>query len=197
MILLHKQKPVMKKFFFIFSILFSVMMLTFCKSGSDSEKNIVTKRIQYDVVIVNPEPDNDWWIQNIEGSTREKLVKDIITQATEGKVKAYDFLSNKLYTMDEINRKMRKVDTLSIERATPPYDLYDTVRVSEIRLSDIKKLRFLEEWRMNEKTLEFNKKVMGICPMVERLDETGEVRGYLPLFWVFFDDKYPGEFLVK
>jgi hypothetical protein len=67
------------------------------------------------------------------------------------------------------------------------------VLVTEIRMDDITKLRFLEEWRMNDKTLEFNKKVLGICPLVERHTDSGELRGYKPLFWVFFDDKYPAE----
>ena len=92
---------------------------------------------------------------------------------------------------------MKRVDTISVERSTPPYDLVDTLLVSEIRLSDITKIRFLEEWKMNEKTLAFTKKVAGICPMVERRTDSGELRGYKPLFWVFFDDKYPGELEQK
>jgi len=80
-----------------------------------------------------------------------------------------------------------------MESPIPPYDMIDTVLVTEIRLSDIKRLRFLEEWSMDNKTLAFTKKVAGICPMVERHSETGELLGYKPLFWVFFDDKYPAE----
>jgi hypothetical protein len=168
-----------------------------CSNGENSEKNIVTKRIQYDVSIHNTEPDMDWWVQNLEGSSREKLVKDIITQVSDGKVKAYDFLSGKPFTAKEIQSMMKRVDTISVERSTPPYDLVDTLLVSEIRLSDITKIRFLEEWKMNEKTLAFTKKVAGICPMVERRSDSGELRGYKPLFWVFFDDKYPGELELK
>jgi hypothetical protein len=139
----------------------------------------------------------DWWVQNIEGSNREKLVKDIIEKVTSGDVKAYDFLTCKLFSPDEIKRMMKRVDTISVERSTPPYDLVDTILVTEIRLNDITKLRFLEEWRMNDKTLAFTKKVAGICPMVERLTDSGELRGYKPLFWVFFDEKYPAELEAK
>jgi hypothetical protein len=46
---------------------------------------------------------------------------------------------------------------------------------------------------MNSKTLAFTKKVAGLCPMVERHSDSGELLGYKPLFWVFFDDKYPAE----
>lgn len=168
-----------------------------CKNGTDEGRNIVTKRIQYDVSIRNTDPEMDWWVQNIEGSSREKLVKNILDQVTNGDVKAYDFLTCKPFSPDEIKRMMKRVDTISVERSTPPYDLVDTIMITEIRLNDITKLRFLEEWTMNDKTLAFTKKVAGICPMVERLTDSGELRGYKPLFWVFFDDKYPAELEVK
>ncbi len=187
----------MNKFLLIVVILaFSVVMPS-CRNRDDAGKNVVTKRIQYDVSLHNTDPEMDWWVQNIEGSNRDKLVKDILSRVSSGEVKAYDFLSCKPYTAVEIKSMMKRVDTISIERSTPPYDLVDTVLVTEIRFSDITKLRFLEEWSMNEKTLAFTKKVAGICPLVERRTDSGELRGYKPLFWVFFDDKYPAELEQK
>jgi len=173
------------------------MFVSSCTNGSDAGKNVVTKRIQYDVSIRNTDPEMDWWVQNIEGGSREKLVRDIITKVTSGEVKAYDFLTCKPFSANEIKSMMKRVDTISVERSAPPYDLVDTVLVTEIRLSDITKLRFLEEWSMNDKTLALTKKVAGICPLAERLTDSGELRGYKPLFWVFFDDKYPAELEQK
>ena len=185
----------MNKFILIALIL--VLSLSMPSCNQSGGKNVVTKRIQYDVPIRNTETDMDWWVQNIEGSEREKLVKDILAQVTSGEVKAYDFLTCTPFTADEIKKMMKRVDSISVERSTPPYDLVDTVMISEIRLSDITRLRFLEEWSMNEKTLAFSKTVAGICPMVERRSDSGELRGYKPLFWVFFDDKYPAELEQK
>jgi len=187
----------MNKFVSVGLVLASALLMITCKQGGDAGNNIVTRRIQYDVIINNSDPELDWWVQNIEGSNREKLVKDIIRQVTEGKVKAYDFLSYVPFTADEIKAMMKRTDTISVERSSPPYDLVDTVLVTEIRLNEIKKIRFLEEWSMNEKTLEFSKKIAGICPLAERLTDSGELRGYKPLFWVFFDDKYPAELQLK
>jgi hypothetical protein len=187
----------MNKFTFLFLLLASAMGILSCNNEESSEKNVITKRIQYDVPIRNSDPDMDWWVQNIEGSNREKMLKDIIQQVSNGEVKAYDFLSCKAFTTDEIKGMMSRVDSISVERSTPPYDLVDTVMVTEIRLSDIAKIRFLEEWTMNEKTLALSKKVAGICPMIERRTDSGELRGYKPLFWVFFDDKYPAELELK
>ena len=187
----------MKKITFLVLILTAVVLTPSCRKGEKTSDEMVIKRIQYDVFIRNSDPDMDWWVQNIEGSNREKLVKDIITRVSDGEVKAYDFLSYKPLSTDQIKTMMKKVDTVSVERSTPPYDLVDTVLVSEIRLSDITKLRFLEVWQINEKTLAVTKKVSGICPLAERHTETGELRGFKPLFWVFFDDKYPAELELK
>ncbi len=187
----------MNKFLLLVVILAFSMFMPSCRNAEDAGKNIVTKRIQYDVSIHNTDPEMDWWVQNIEGSNRDKLVKDILVRVTSGEVKAYDFLSCKPFTAGEIKSMMKRVDTISVERSTPPYDLVDTVLVTEIRLSDITKLRFLEEWTMNEKSLAFTKKIAGICPLVERRTDSGELRGYKPLFWVFFDDKYPAELEQK
>lgn len=187
----------MNKFLLIVLILVLTSIMPSCRNNEAAGKNVVTKRIQYDVSIRNTDPDMDWWVQNIEGSNREKLIKDILDRVTNGEVKAYDFLSCKPFTASEIKSMMKRVDTISVERSTPPYDLVDTVLITEIRLSDISKLRFLEEWSMNEKTLAFTKKVAGICPLVERRTDSGELRGYKPLFWVFFDDKYPAELEQK
>lgn len=187
----------MNKFLIIVLVLALSVFMPSCRNGSEAGKNIVTKRIQYDVSIRNTDPEMDWWVQNIEGANREKLVKDILARVTNGEVKAYDFLTCKPFTADEIKIMMKRVDTISVERSTPPYDLVDTLLVTEIRLSDITKLRFLEEWSMNDKTLAFTKKIAGICPMAERLTDSGELRGYKPLFWVFFDDKYPAELEQK
>lgn len=181
-------------FLFLLSLL--LFILASC-ANSESKHALLTKRIQYDVNIQNSDTEMDWWIQNMEGASREKFIKQLMQQAMEGKVKAYDVFSYKLLSSSDLNEIFKKVDTISIERLVPPYDLVDTVLVKEIRLNDIKRIRFLEEWRMDDNSLAFTKTVLGMCPLVEKLEESGEVRGYKPLFWVFLDKRYPDEFLLK
>jgi len=158
------------------------------KSGNDT---IVTERIQYDVTIKNREADADWWVQNIEGSKRESMVADIITAASGGKLKLYDYFTNKELSKTEVKAIFKKTDTISVESPNPPYQLVDSVMVRELKSGDITRLRFLEEWSMDKQTLEVKKQVIGICPLLESYSETGELRGYQPLFWVFFDAAYP------
>ena len=126
----------MKKFIFI-SVALSMVLLS-CKSGESADKDLVTKRIQYDVVIQNPDVEMDWWVQNIEGSNREKLLKDIFQSVLTGEVKTYDFNSYKPYSVDEIKNIMKRTDSISMVSPIPPYDVIYTLMITEIRHSEIK-----------------------------------------------------------
>lgn len=176
-------------------LLAGMLLLSYgCNQKGDENKTLVTDRIQYDVSIVSPDPEYDWWVQNIEGSRRETFVKELLEGASSGRVKAYDFVSNQLLTAQEVKNILRRVDTVSLERPEPPHMLYDTVLVREISIRDISRIRFLEEWQMDKNSLAVTKKVSGVCPLVEVFTEAGESRGFKPLFWIFFDEQYPGKF---
>lgn len=168
-----------------------ILALNACKTDSVSDKNKVTKRILYDVAIVNKDQDFDWWVQNIEGAQREKLISDIFSAVESGKVQAFDYITNKPLSKNEINVLLKRTDTISFESPTPPYEIIDSVITTELNKKDIEKLRFLEEWYMDNSTLAFSKKVVGICPMIAKYGDQSEFRGYMPLFWIFFDEKYP------
>jgi len=187
----------MKKFILLFSLPAIVLVMISCHRDSDQARNTITRRIQYDVNIKSPDQEMEWWVQNIEGASREKLLGNIFQQVKSGEVKAYDFFSCNLLSVEDVNNLMRRVDSISVQSPIPPYELIDTVVVQELRLSDITKLRFLEEWGMDDKSLAFTKKIAGICPLTEKHTETGELLGYRPLFWVFFDKKYPAELKNK
>lgn len=179
----------------LIAMLFSLMLglIISCNKPAAESGELVTKRIQYDVFIVSPDPEFDWWVQNIEGSGRETFVKNILSGASSGKVKVFDFFTYKPLAAEDIKNILRRVDTIALENPDPPHELRDTVLVKEIGTHDISKVRFMEEWYMNKESLVFSKKVIGICPLVEVFTENGDFKGNKPLFWVFFDDRYPAE----
>ncbi|MCK5838986.1 MAG: hypothetical protein KAG99_04010, partial [Bacteroidales bacterium] len=94
-------------------------------------------------------------------------------------------------TAEQVKSIGYRRDTLTFQRAYPPYELFDTIVEEKIEIRDITRFRFLEEWYFNDKTLEIEKKVLGIAPVVRRYDENGNLRGHMPLFWVYLDDRYP------
>ena len=168
-----------------------VLLATLVISCSNSKGELLTERIQYDVTIKLPEVDLAWFVQNLEGPKREKLIQSVMDAARSGKFKVYDVMSNKLMTTDEILAVGTRTDILTLQRNYEPYENYDTILKHELRLSDISRMRFLEEWNLNEKDGFVTKKVIAICPLVESYTEGGELRGYQPLFWISYVKNFP------
>ena len=162
-----------------------------CKNDTDTtNKKIITERIQYDVLIKSPDAELEWYNQNLEGIKREDFVKTIINAAYEGKVKAFDYF-NTLLSPEELKKADNHTDTITLQRSTAPYDSFDTIVKTELNLQHITKVRFLEEWRMDPKTFQLDKKVLGMMLLKENYGDSSKLRGYSPLFWIYFDSKYP------
>jgi hypothetical protein len=174
----------------IILILSSVFFILSCNNSSKKNMTFITERIQYDVPIKSPDPDYDWWVQNIEGPKREAFVRMIIESAYSGKYRVYDYFNNPL-TAEQVKNIGYRRDTLTFQRTNPPYALYDTIVEKKLELRDITRIRFLEEWYMDENHLIMQKKVVGIAPITAVYSDSGELRGYMPLFWIYMDEKYP------
>ena len=169
----------------------SILISAFsCQQPDREHGTLIVERIQYDVTIKSPDVDYDWWVQNIEGRSREALIRRVLEAAGKGEVQAYNYFNNPL-TAEQVKSIGYRRDTLTFQRAYPPYELFDTIVEEKIEIRDITRFRFLEEWYFNDKTLEIEKKVLGIAPVVRRYDENGNLRGHMPLFWVYLDDRYP------
>lgn len=167
-------------------------LIHFACTNQKSKQWIVTERIQYDVAIRNTDPDSRWWNQNIEGKNREAFILQILEAAYSGKVRCYDYFTYRNLSGEQAKSVGSRTDTLRFRRNTPPYDFYDTIIRKELSIHDITRIRFLEEWHLNNQTMELRKHLLGMAPLVENFDEVGNLRGYMPLFWIFFDENYPG-----
>ncbi len=172
-----------------------ILLMVFILSCNNDKKNLslITERIQYDVFINTIDSNNlGWWVQNIEGVKREKFVKSILDIAASGKVKAYDYNNDPL-TVNDVKSILCEIDSVQLQRPYPPYEEYDTILKNEVMVNDVVKVRFMEEWYMDDKNLQINKKVAGIAPMVKSFAPDGTFRGYRFLFWLYFDKDYPAK----
>lgn len=169
-----------------------MLMLTSC---GNEKQELLAEKIQYDVNIKSPDPAYDWWIQNLVGPEREKLIDYLIDGATSGKFQAYDYYNNPLKKNDILSM-LSDTLVLSTMETQPPYDYYDTMVISNIEKSDILRIRFLEEWKINPDNLQFEKKVLGIGPVARRLDINGAER-WQPLFWIYTDNNFLKEITSK
>ena len=170
---------------------FLLVLVALVVSCSNGKGELLSERIQYDVTIKTPEVDLAWFVQNLEGPKREKLIDALLETARSGKFKIYDVMTNKLMTNQEVLEVGTRTNLLILQRPYEPYEDYDTIVKRELQLSDISRMRFLEEWYMNEKNGFITKKVIAICPLLESYTETGELRGYQPLFWISYVKDFP------
>ena len=172
-----------------FPVLMALMVMTFAScQGQPAKKEILTTKIQYDVPIINGDPQMDWWINNIEGSKRDPLTQRILQAAIKGEVKVFDYYFYPL-SPDEILANSSDTVYYTLQRSTPPYDEYDTMIVRNIDYQDIVKIRFLEEWYWEPNTLNSDKKVVALGPVIQR-QIAGESFNQL-LYWVYFDTGKP------
>ncbi|MEN8225746.1 MAG: hypothetical protein ABFS05_10345 [Bacteroidota bacterium] len=162
-----------------------ILVFTQCEQKKEDTRTIITKKIQYDVPIVNSDPDHDWWIRNIEGSDRDALLNNIFAKVQSGEIQAYDYFNEPL-TLGQIGSIL--VDTMhqTLMRTTEPYTEYDTTIIQKIEPGHISLLRFLEEWKYDENTLQIDKKIYAISPVMEVIINGQKVTR--PLFWVRFDE---------
>ncbi len=174
----------MKKIFF--ALLAITVIMTSCTEKH--QPMLITKKIQYDVNIKSPNPEYDWWIQNLVGPDREKLVDMIIDGAKNGKYKVYNYYYQPI-SADKVADILSDTLVRKLQHTSPPYEFYDTLIIHRIRNSDIEKIRFMEEWRTNPATMNFEKIIRGICPVARRIDAMGNAH-WQPLFWIFFDKKF-------
>jgi hypothetical protein len=169
-------------------LLFPILLLIIISCSQNEEKAIITEKIQYDVNIKNTNSDYDPWIENISFSQRLEFVQNLMDAAYKGQVKAYDYFNNPLSLAELQNIG---VDTIykTLTRIYPPYEEFDTIIVSQINIQDINKIRFLEEWKMDKENLVFEKKVIGIAPVIDKFDTEGNFLGKQPLFWIYPEGK--------
>jgi hypothetical protein len=176
------------KAFKLFSICTGIIFIALLIGCSEkaSENEALASKIQYDVPIVNNDPQLDWWINNLEGSRREPFLKRIMDAAERGEVKVYDYFEN---PMTPVQIRALSTDTVykTLVRPYPPYDEYDTMIVKTISYRDIVKIRYLEEWIWDPSEFTMKKNVLAFGPVISK-EISGQTYNQL-LFWIHTADK--------
>ncbi len=182
----------MNRLIIIYAVCSAFFFTIACNNKKDTDKLVLTERIQYPVFVKSPyTEETDWWRENMEGRDREKFVNILLDAVLSGKVKAYDYITDALLTKNQIDGIYNRSDTLMLTRTDPPFNEYDTVITAKLDRQLIHRITFLEEWSFDEKNFKMEKKVVGIAPAITTYGDSTEILGYKPLFWIYLDEKYP------
>lgn len=90
--------------------------------------------------------------------------------------------------------EMELADTLMVETVDPndPSQTINKKVHSPFNPLDVQRIRLKEDWIFDKQRSEMQVRIIGLCPVKEDLDpETGEFRGYKPLFWLYYPEIRP------
>lgn len=129
-------------------------------------------------------------------SDYSNLIYEVFEEVYSGKLQAYNFMDGTPLSIDEIKKATNRVDTMWVEN--PQTKQQEMKIVVSMFDKSITSAKVKETWHFNKETLQLEKKVLGIAPRMEVVNsETGEIKGYTPLFWVFFDKETENAFTKK
>lgn len=58
----------------------------------------------------------------------------------------------------------------------------------ELNSPDVKQFWVKEDWFLDKQRSVLDVRILGICPLKEKVSEAGEVLGYSPLFWIYYPE---------
>ncbi len=124
------------------------------------------------------------------------ITHEIIKAVYDGKRQAYEYWSGNAISADSAKSMMNQVDTVYVENPETKSMEKKVVVVSYEK--DIPSIKIKEQWYLEKDNLQLKKKVLAIAPRVPVYSkETGELRGYSPLFWIFLDQDEEKKFLEE
>ena len=134
--------------------------------GKIDNQEVITiaEPITYDVIVKNPNQDDDWTEECLKNTDRQTLIKILFTKVINGQLKAHYYLTDTVIPTDSIKA------------------LYE-----RIPLEKVGKVQFEEEWFFDTINNRMYKKVNSIVFGYELKDAAGEVYGYKPGFKVYLN----------
>lgn len=143
--------------------------VVYMTAGPDSNAVLVADSVIYTVYLSNPDSMNEWRSYSLRYMNRDKLVDLIFDGIYSGHLKAYSYS-----------------DWVFGKKVVIPID---SVKKLEVMKKRIGQIEFVERWFYSPQANIFYKQVLEATLAYELYDSKGKVKGYAPLFKVFFNDK--------
>jgi hypothetical protein len=114
------------------------------------------------------------------------ISKQLIADVLDGKLKAFDPVSEEVITAEQVKSILVFTDTIwfeELETGDKSIDVLERDYTSEFY-----GLTFKEQWSYDEEGSILNKKIIGLAPRIPVYSSRGgELRGYTSAFWVKYD----------
>lgn len=119
------------------------------------------------------------------------------TAVLKGGLKAYanpvfddEFTSE--MTNEEVSKMLVSWDsTHQVENVNNPGEMIAAPLKKELTAGNVSQYWIKEDWFFDKQRSVMEVRIIGICPLVQKLSEDGDVIGVKPLFWIYFPDARP------
>jgi gliding motility associated protien GldN len=127
---------------------------------------------------------------------KNPLIQIIHTAAENGDIAVYDPSApdadqfKQVLSKEAVKKIGSRVDTVWVLN---PITLLDTqvVESTQLNWDKIVKYRIKEDWIFNQKTSTMVVRIIGIAPIMEDYDASGNYRGDMTMYWVYYPDLRP------
>ena len=198
----------MKRYFVFAVVLFLAVFSSCRKGGEETGGDIVTKKILYDVPIVNllledrSENDPNWFWENLPYPAGDKFIDNLFADARDCNIPIYYYDPEGDYEhLERIpDSKVKNMFENEMKVSLPVPDVFDETTNAYISRPNVEfqldqtrilKLRFLEEWRFDNNMI--TKKVLAVAPVFTiNIGGTEAQEGYAynaVKFWIMADAK--------
>lgn len=126
---------------------------------------VIADTIITDVVIKNPD-NNEWTSFCLRNLDKETLVNELFDLVYSGKLTPYNFFTDEILSIDELK---------------------ETENDPEYSRENIAKVQFEESWNLDSENHKMIKKVHSIMLAIELYNSDGSVKGYKPIFKIYFN----------
>lgn len=95
-------------------------------------------------------------------------------------------------TKYEVNKLLVTWDsTYMIQDIDNPDNMISAPLKTEVTTADVHQYWIKEDWFFDKQRSVMEVRIIGICPLIQKKTESGEVIGSKPLFWIYFPDTRP------
>lgn len=91
-------------------------------------------------------------------------------------------------TKEEVSKLLVSVDSSDVENVNNPGEYIKVPLKTEIGAGNICQYWIKEDWFFDRQRSVMEVRIVGICPLVQKIAENGDVVGVKPLFWIYFPD---------
>ena len=126
---------------------------------------------------------------NLSFSNPKKPFFEIINDAAKrGDIIAYSTENDqftKPLTKGDLEEMTSKIDTIVV---IDPVTYEETVTIvkNEINIENVKQYRIKEDWFFDKESGKMDVRILGIAPLVDEYDESGNFKFTRPLYWIYY-----------